>query len=143
MMYISYLFLTIVKWTKHMDTPTLCIFEGIVIQYSKMSMYFWLSAIGFNVWSSFRKMKPRVTFHTRRQMLGFQDKSFKWYALYAWGCPFLVTCVTLTMQFLPESEAYVLPKIGNRTCTLDPEWGKLYYYHVINGPILVSINHYF
>ena len=143
MMYISYLFLTIVKWTKHMDTPTLCIFEGIVIQYSKMSMYFWLSAIGFNVWSSFRKLKPRVTFHTRRQKLGFQDKSFKWYALYSWGCPFLVTFVTLIMQFLPESSTYVSPQIGNRTCTLDPERGKLYYYHVINGPILVSINHYF
>ena len=140
MMYISYLFLTIVKWTKHMDTPTLCIFEGIVIQYSKMSMYFWLSAIGFNVWSSFRKLKPRVTFHTRRHMLGFQDKSFKWYALYSWGCPLLVTCVTLTMQFLPESEVYVSPQIGNRTCTLDPELGKLYYYHVINGPVLVSSN---
>ena len=118
-------------------SPNLCIFEGIVIQYSKMSMYFWLSAIGFNVWNSFRKLKPRVTFHTQRRVTGFQDKSFKWYALYAWGCPFIVTCVTLIMQNLSESTAY-LPHIGRQTCTLDPKWGKLYYYHVINGPVLVS-----
>ena len=140
MMYIWYLFSIIVKWTAHTDYRSLCMFEAIVIQYSKMSMYFWLSAIGFNIWKSFRKLQPRVTFHSQRRMWGFQDKSFKWYALYAWGCPFLVTCVTLIMESLPESEAYISPQIGKETCTLDPKWGKLYYYQVINGPVLVSSN---
>ena len=75
--------------------------------------------------------------------LGIFDKKYKWYALYAWGCPMIVTFVTVLMQYLPKemTENYFTPGIGKDTCTLHEgrgAWGKFFYFHIINGPILVN-----
>ena len=73
--------------------------------------------------------------------LGIFDPKYKWYAFYSWGCPLLVSIVTFVMQNLPEDfeEYIVLPKIGEKNCFFSSDSSKLFYFHIINGPILVNI----
>ena len=144
MIYIFILFITIAKWYQpnQEDMGWFCHFLGFVIQNSEMSAFFWLSALSHNVWNSFRKLKPVSQIKRPRIALGIYNKKYKWYALYAWGCPLIVTFVTVLMQYLPEemTKDYYTPGIGKISCTLHPEWGLLFYFHIINGPILVYLH---
>ena len=143
MQFILFLTLTIVKLSNHLDEkPNLCKFEGFLIQFSQMSAFFWLSALGHNVQKTFKKMRP-VSTHRRRYKLGIIDDNYKWYALYAWGIPLVVSFITILMQYrLPEEKTekyYVPPGIGENACFLEPKWGMLFYFHIINGPIMVYL----
>ena len=116
------------------ESPS-CIFVGFVIQYAHMSALFWLSAIGYNVWNSFRKPDGQGS---KTNKLGIYDKKYKWYALYSWGCPLVMTIVTLIMQNVSVGKDIVTPKIGFRTCSLEPEAALFFYFHLINIPVMVS-----
>ena len=127
------------RWKVVYDYQPMCKLFGFVTHYSQMSAFFWLNAIAYNVWNSFRKLENSGS---REKKLGIFDERFKWYALYAWGCPMICTIVTIVMQNLPDhvvasNPNLTLPKIGDGSCTLEPIWGKLFYFHIINGPILV------
>ena len=138
MQFISFLTITIVRLSNHIDEkPNLCKFEGFLIQFSQMSAFFWLSALGHNVQKTFKKMRP-VSRRTYR--LGIFDENYKWYALYAWGIPLVVSVITILKQFcfLEEKTEYG-PGIGKNACLLEPKWGMLFYFHIINGPIMVDI----
>ena len=83
--------------------------------------------------------------------LGILYPKYKWYALYSWGCPLIVTIVTIIMQNLDENYVEKInrnatywsttwtPKLGETTCFFPSNEAKLYYFHIINGPILVSL----
>ena len=88
----------------------------------------------------FRPAANRLQSNVKK--LGIFDPKYKWYALYSWGCPLIVSIVTFGMQNLPEDfEKYViLPKIGEKNCFFSSNSAKLYYFHIINGPILVIIS---
>ena len=138
MLFLYYLARLSALWNVFLNYPPMCKFMGFVTQYSQMSATFWLNAIGFNVWNSFRKFENSSLGGNK---LGIFDRRFKWYALYAWGCPMIVTFVTVLMQYLPMTENYFTPGIGKDSCTLHEgrrAWGKFFYFHIINGPILVS-----
>ena len=99
MQFILFLTLTIVKLSNHIDeNPNLRKFEGFLIQFSQMSAFFWLSALGHNVQKTFKKMRP-VSRRTYR--LGIFDENYKWYALYAWGIPLVVSVITVLTGHLP------------------------------------------
>ena len=73
--------------------------------------------------------------------LGFKNPQFKWYALFGWGCPFLVTIITLIMEFHPEIENK--PFGTTQQCYLAGK-SRLYYVELIVAPILVGLkNAYF
>ena len=144
-MFIFNLFVTISKWyqPKYKDIGWFCHLIGFVIQYSEMSAFFWLSTLSHNVWNSFRKIRPPIPNLQSKIELGIFNKKYKWYALYAWGVPMIVTFVTVLMQYLLKkmTEDYWTPGIGKDTCTLHQgsgTWEKLFYFHIFNGPILVS-----
>ena len=138
MMFSFYLFLTIGKWKTSTKDDWFCHLNGLLIQYSEMSAFFWLSALGHCVWKSFRRIKPPTQNLQSSIKLGIYNKKYKWYALYAWGCPSLVT---ILMQYLPEemTDGYHTPGIGENSCTLHHKWGKLVYFHIVNGLILASL----
>ena len=73
--------------------------------------------------------------------LGILYPKYKWYALYSWGCPLIVSIVTIIIQNLDEEKnPYIVrPKLGETTCFFPSNEAKLYYFHIINGPILVNI----
>ena len=141
MLFLYYLFMTIAS--RASTIQPICHLVGFIIQYSQMSTFFWLSAIGFNVWNSFRKMEDPSQTRNQSKKLGIFDKRFKWYALYSWGCPMVVTLVTLVMQYVPKgqntNENLVYPEIGkDDKCTLEPERALFFYSFIIIGPILVT-----
>ena len=141
MQFILFLTLTIVKLSNHLDEkPNLCKFEGFLIQFSQMSAFFWLSALGHNVQKTFKKMRP--VSKQRRYKLGIIDDNYRWYALYAWGVPLVVSFITILMQFClseEKTEKYYVPGIGKHACFLEPKWGMLFYFHIINGPVMVYL----
>ena len=140
MLFVFYIFEALSRWiTLGIESPS-CIIVGFVIQYAHMSALFWLSAIGYNVWNSFRNEDIQGS---KTNKLGIYDKKYKWYALYSWGCPFVMTVVTLIMQNVSVAKDIVTPKIGFRTCSLEPEAAMFFYFHLINIPIMVSITEYF
>ena len=139
MLFIYYLFVSIAKMGSKITS--ICELAGFVIQYSQMSTFFWLSAIGFNVWKSFRKMEDPSRSQTRGK-LAIYDKRYKWYALYAWGLPSVVTLVTLIMQHLPKDQRHekiYYPKIGDPICSLELKHAQFFYSYIIIGPLLVTL----
>ena len=139
-MFIFYLFLTIGKWYVPSEIGLFCILIGYAIQFFGMSAFFWLNALSHDVWNSFRRIKPVNANKQSRSKLGIFSKKYKWYALYAWGCPLIVTFVTVMLQYLENimTMQVFTPGIGKEFCSLEPKWGKFFYFHLIIGPILVS-----
>jgi hypothetical protein len=121
------------------DFPAACELEGLLIQYSYMSAIFWLNAMSHMMWTTFRKVRPVQISLGHDRKTGLRHPKYKWYALYSWGCPLLVSIVTLVMQHLPTNVTkYVTtPRIGQVNCFLPPDNAKLYYFHVINAPVMV------
>ena len=143
-MVIFNLFITITKWykPKYEDIGGFCHFIAFAVQYSEMSVFLWLSALSHNIWSSFRKLKTVNRNLMQRSRLGIFNKKYKWYALYAWGSPMIITIVIVIMQNIHEEtrKDHMTPGIGVKSCSLHQikgTWEKLFYLHIINGAILV------
>ena len=102
--------------------PTLCLIQGLVLQYSFLATLLWLNTMSFDIWTNFRRLRPSGDVLRRQQGLasksGFSHPKFKKYALYAWGIAFVNLGVTLIMDFLPRhiTEGYVVPGIGKKRC---------------------------
>lgn len=123
----------------------LCEFEALILQFTEISAIFWLNAMSHAVWSSFRSLQT-VSRNFTTPKLGIFDKKFKWYALYAWGGPLVVSIVTILIQRLttnPETANHFTPLIDveNDVCTIREGFAPLFYIHIITGPVLVSENH--
>ena len=126
-------------------SQSLCEFEALILQYTEISAIFWLNAMSHAVWSSFRSLQT-VSRNFNSPKLGIFDKRFKWYALYAWGGPLIVSIVTIMIQRLttnPETANHYTPLIDeeNDVCTIRKGLAPLFYIHIITGPVLVSENH--
>ena len=153
MLFGRYLMLTIVKLKseddirKNLINRPPCEFQALFLQFTRISSMFWLNALGHAVWSSFRQLQ--AVSRQNKNTLGIFDKKYKWYALYAWGCPLLVTIVTVAIQHVksnpyddpaynPENLNYYPPRIGEEQCRIHDGLAQLFYIHIINGPVLVS-----
>lgn len=71
---------------------------------------------------------------------GFYDSQFKKYAIFSWGCPLIVTLVTLVIQHLPSewTKSIIRPDIGVTQCYFGSKKAELFYFHIINAPILLA-----
>eukprot|EP00093_Oithona_nana_P005317 05317.XXX_271218_272539_1 [CDS] Oithona nana genome sequencing. len=145
MLTLVYLTLIIIKQVKSTDLPSaLCEILGLVFQFSYMSSLFWLSAMSYFVFNAFKGMTSNPK-NLQKKKYGFNHPKFKFFALYAFGCPALVIVVTIILQHLPEDyqEGYIAPRINNGTCLLGDSRGgfdipQLWYFHVINIFTLLS-----
>lgn len=112
MLFVFYLVLIIAKFTGGTlveDHRGACIAVGLLLQFFYLSAIFWLSAMSFDIWSTFRHMR-RVPDSGGQQ--GWKHKRFKWFALYSWGCPLLMVLVTIVMQFVEVDEDTNIVKPG-------------------------------
>merc|ERR1712096_345732 len=124
-----------------LQSPRSCIVIAIVIQFSYLSVMFWLSAMCFNVWLDFRRIRaPNTTNAGNTKFGGFKHAKFKWYALYGWGIPLLVSIVTITMQLLPPrlTNKYVTPGIGDMYCFIRSGLPSFYYCYMVAGIAMLS-----
>ena len=143
MLIIYLLAISIAKFLSyHSENPGLCIIHGLLIQFSYMSALFWLSALGHFYWNSFRKIKAIKRQNTSgiNKKWGIFHPRYKWYALYSWGCPTIVTIVTIIIQYLPEDKTKQIwtPGIGFESCFFTRDLATIFYFHIINAPLLVS-----
>ena len=139
MLFVFYVFNSIIKWTVHQDIKSVCEVSGLIIQYSYMSSVLWLSCMSFLMWKTFRKMTPaNVT--GPQYSWGCQHPSFKWYAIFSWGLPLIMTIVTLILQHSKLGKSYVSPNIGANQCFLGDGLPTLLYFHIINAPALVVVS---
>merc|ERR1711879_695200 len=123
-------------------SAVLCQLQGFSLQFCYTSAVFWLSSMSRLMWKNFSRIRG---FNALQQQYkyGFLDRKYKYYALYSFGCPMLLTSVTILMQYLPEHlvEGFITPRIGVHSCFID-ETGDgfkiplLWYFHIINAPIL-------
>ena len=140
MMTLVYLTLIILKTTT--QSGALCEILGVLFHFAYMSAFFWFSAMSHFIWKAFKE-RPRLY----KQNYGFANPKFKGYALFAFGCPALVSIVTVILQHLPEEmqQNFIAPRINNGTCQLGKA-GKgldipmLWYFHLINIMNLVKIS---
>ena len=93
------------------------------------------------IWKAFKE-RPSL----QKQRYGFAHPKFKGYALFAFGCPALVSIVTVILHHLPEEvqENFIAPRINNGTCQLGQagdglDIPKLWYFHLVNIMNLVTI----
>ena len=143
-LFFCYLAIAVAKlWGReqYIRSPTLCLLDAIFIQFTYLSVMYWLNAMCFDVWSNFHHMKaPKRISEVGGKLNGFKHPKFKKYALYGWGIPLCVTTVTLIMQLLPSeyTEGYVTPGIGETSCSLRSGMAKFYYQFFIAGIALLS-----
>ena len=147
---ICYLGITVAKiWGRTIQNMSsdICLVNGIVIYFSYLSVMFWLNTLCFDVWSSFHSMRaPNMLRVNVGRFDGFKDPKFKRYALYGWGVPFIITIITLIMQFLPlkYTEGFVTPGFGEQRCFLGSrltvEWKSKLYYLLIPAGIALLLN---
>ena len=142
MMALMYLTLIILK-TKDNLSGALCEILGVLFHFAYMSAFFWFSAMSHFIWKAFKE-RPRLY----KQNYGFANPKFKGYALFAFGCPALVSIVTVILQHLPEEmqQNFIAPRINNGTCQLGKarkglDIPMLWYFHIIN--ILNSVKFFF
>ena len=147
---ICYLGITVAKlWGRNIQhmASHICLINGIVIYFSYLSVMFWLNTLCFDVWSSFHSMRaPNMLRVNVGRFDGFKDQKFKRYALYGWGVPFIITTITLIMQFLPMeyTNGFVTPGFGEQRCFLGSrltvEWKSKLYYLLFPAGIALLLN---
>ena len=139
MLFIFYLFNCVIRLASKEQLKGGCEVSGLIIQFSYMSSILWLSCMSFFMWKTFRKMTP-VNVTAKPYTWGCQDPSYKWFAIFSWGLPLVMTIVTLILQHTGfDTEKYVSPNIGVEHCFLGKNLPTLLYFHIINAPALVII----
>ena len=138
MLFVFYIFNSLIKVVVNPSMKGFCEVSGLIIQYSYMSSVLWLSSMSFLMWKTFRKMTPaNVT--GQQYAWGCQHPNFKWYAIFSWGLPLIMTIVTLILQHSKLGKSYVSPNIGDYHCFLGDGLPTLLYFHIINAPALVIL----
>ena len=138
MLFVFYIFNSLIKVVINPKMHGVCEVSGLIIQYTYMSSVLWLSCMSFLMWKTFRRMTPaNVT--GQQYTWGCQHPSFKWYAVFSWGLPLIMTIVTLILQHSELGESYVSPNIGDLACFWGDGLPTLLYFHIINAPALVIL----
>lgn len=111
-------------FTKSFDDFT-CIAMALLMQFSFLATFFWLSVLCFEVWRKIRSLN---------KFIPPTSMPFWVYPLYAFGAPFTIGVLTAGMQFLaPDSVPGVIkPYIGVAMCWFPGEVELFLYFY---GPI--------
>ena len=143
MLALVYLTLIILKTAKLQGA--MCEILALMFHFAYMSAFFWLSSMSCFIWRAFKGSTGNPAELVPRRF-GFFNPQFKFYALYAFGCPAVVILITIILQYLPDEyqENYIAPRINDGTCLLGEAgqgWDipQLWYFHLINIFTLVSI----
>jgi len=108
-LFVSYLSLIITNLHDFTNNVIICVFLALVIQYFSLAIFFWLTCMSLDIWLTFNRMENPLQNPARREeRLRCRLRSF---FVFAFGSPFVITIVTLTLQLFsnPEEAAYVHP----------------------------------
>ncbi|CAL4108928.1 unnamed protein product, partial [Meganyctiphanes norvegica] len=104
-----------------------CITMAFFLHFTGLTVFFWLNVMAFNIWSGVRYCLLC---------------NFFYFSLYAWGCPLLISTITLIIDHLPDHKHILKPNLVGERCFLEGTkaiW--VYFYWVI---LLINlVNLYF
>jgi hypothetical protein len=75
--------------------PLLCHSFGFLVHFFFLATFFWLNALAFDIWSTFRNMRA---YGDMIQRIKRKRRRFLYYSVYAWGGPLLIVLVTLVVR---------------------------------------------
>ncbi|XP_068236929.1 uncharacterized protein [Palaemon carinicauda] len=104
-----------------------CIYLGIGIQFGFLAAFFWLNVMCFEIWRKIRSLK------SYRPCKSYPNK---YYMMYGWGIPFLISVFTLLMQIhaTEDVRGMIKPAMGLPKCWFQVDIALLIYFY---GPISV------
>ena len=102
-----------------------CIILGLLLQFSMISVFFWLTCLSFDVLMRFRRIQD-LTMEVSRNHIYYSISIV---------CPAIITIITLFLQLLidpnDDNSNFIHPGIGNNTCFFEQFMPQFVYYHLI------------
>ncbi|CAL4068058.1 unnamed protein product [Meganyctiphanes norvegica] len=127
---VFYILQTTINYQELIHSSSLCITLAFFMHLTGLTIFFWLNVMAFEIWYLVRSGKKAE--HTW--------KKFMLYSLYAWGCPLLISSVTVIIESLPEDINVLRPNLVGSTCFLEGKMVKwTYLYWVILVICLVNL----
>ncbi|XP_072757805.1 probable G-protein coupled receptor Mth-like 3 [Anoplolepis gracilipes] len=92
---------------------SICIASGLIRYFSSLASNFWLSAMSFDMWLTFRN------FRSLTKKPEQQNRKKLLYSIIVWGIPFILTIICIIMDFVPSvPKNMIRPKFEASTCWL-------------------------
>ncbi|XP_042878374.1 probable G-protein coupled receptor Mth-like 1 isoform X1 [Penaeus japonicus] len=110
-----------------------CVINGLLLQYSFLSTFFWLNVMCFDIW---RVIKATVRLVPLTGILANDAKKFRLYCAYAWGVPLVVVTVTAVIHYLPDEklpDTVLSPGFGVVSCWFKGDYELLVYFYGLVG----------
>ena len=86
-----------------------CAALGVLTHYTYLAAFFWMNVMGFDICRTFTGQK------TRRSPGAGQRTTFRFYSLYAWGCPVVIVTMGVVLDFTNILDDYA-PMYGGHIC---------------------------
>ncbi|XP_063973112.1 G-protein coupled receptor Mth2-like isoform X2 [Diachasmimorpha longicaudata] len=105
-------------------SPVACTFLAFFDYLWFMSSFFWLNVMCFDIWLTFRNSSQSSQSRqgSVKQCKKEERRKFIMYAIYAWGCPLILTIICLMMDFMPDFyDEYFSPSFGEFSCWFQDE----------------------
>ncbi|XP_033225268.1 probable G-protein coupled receptor Mth-like 1 isoform X2 [Belonocnema kinseyi] len=129
------LFMAIIQLAGDSLEGELCKALAIMAHFSFLAAFFWLNTMCFNIWWTFRDLRPASL------EKGQETLRLRVYAAYAWGGPLLVAGLAAVLDHLPANptSTFLRPRFGEKRCWFYGDMEILAYFF---GPVgvLLAIN---
>ncbi|XP_071442971.1 probable G-protein coupled receptor Mth-like 1 [Hetaerina americana] len=113
--------------------PGPCVALGVFMHYFFLAAFFWLNTMCFNIWWTFRDLRP-ASLDKGQELCRFRG-----YSLYAWGAPLLISGIGLTLDLAAagdNSDGPLRPRFGERRCWF---YGDMEIFAYFYGPVGVLL----
>ncbi|CAG9789287.1 unnamed protein product [Diatraea saccharalis] len=117
--------LVIMKLMTYSDMK-LCAVRGFLTYFFFLASFFWTNAISIQILLCIR----------RPSTINYKWKDFFWYALYAWGCPALLTMILAIINFVPGNHSR--PGIGLMHCWFYDKENQWYYMYSVMSILIIA-----
>ncbi|CAG9859335.1 unnamed protein product [Phyllotreta striolata] len=104
--------------------PCFCIAVSMLFLF--LSAFFWLNTMCFNIWWTFRDLRPQSTEKSQERL------RLRLYELYAWGIPLLITVIAASLDLSSDSYDVLRPRFAESNCWFSGDSEKLTYFF---GPV--------
>jgi len=108
-----------------------CILIGFLLQFSALSVFFWLTAISVDVWMTFKAFKNPMN----------ESSRVKECYLFSIVSPLIISVITISLQFSDsqDTDKYIHPRMGEVSCSLAPHLPQFLYFHLVIM-VLLTVN---
>ncbi|XP_045482616.1 probable G-protein coupled receptor Mth-like 1 [Harmonia axyridis] len=128
---ISFTVLCVVQLQSKINS-NLCIIFAVTIHFFTLSAFFWLNTMCFNIWWTFRDLRPQSIEKSQERC------RLRLYKLYAWGIPFVIAGIGVILDSLPDNDL-IKPRFGENACWFGSVKEKLPFFNAPIG-LLLTIN---